>query len=154
MRDMHPDMFQSWRNLKSLVCSLINDSMLYHLATSSKLMHLTIQVDEKNDYGSLVKLAGQPVFPALQGLDIAATHTFHCIPNLKIAELPLLLSLHIHSTEEGLTNVELHWCFRLRFEGPGIFYETVSLVHLEVRGGLALEVLHGRKHESKFLPTI
>jgi hypothetical protein len=28
------------------------------------------------------------------------------------------------------------------------------LVHLEVRGGLALEVLHWRKHESKFLPTI
>ncbi|KAG2123479.1 hypothetical protein DEU56DRAFT_49625 [Suillus clintonianus] len=113
MRDIHPDMFQSWRNLQSLVCGLVDDTMLYHLATYSKLTHLTIQVDEKNDYSSLMKLAGQPVFPALQGLDITATHTLHCVHILEIAELPSLRSLRIHSTEEGLTNAEVHQCFRL-----------------------------------------
>ncbi|KAG1863547.1 hypothetical protein DFJ58DRAFT_724964 [Suillus subalutaceus] len=67
MRHIHPDVFQNWRNLKNLVCGLINDATLYNLATSSKLTHLTIQVDEKNDYGALMKLAGQPVFTTLQG---------------------------------------------------------------------------------------
>ncbi|KAG2345905.1 hypothetical protein BDR05DRAFT_960200 [Suillus weaverae] len=113
MRHIHPDVFQSWCNLQNLVCGRVNDATLYHLATSSKLTHLTIQVDEKNDYGALMKLAGQPVFTALQGLDITATHTSHCIPILEIAELPSLRSLRIHSTETGLTDVELHQCLCL-----------------------------------------
>ncbi|KAG1801744.1 uncharacterized protein BJ212DRAFT_1487634 [Suillus subaureus] len=113
MRHIHPDVFQSWRNLQNLVCGLINDATLYHLATSSKLTHFTIQVDEKNDYSALMKLAGQPVFTALQGLDITATHTSHCIPILEISELPSLRSLRIHSTETGLTDAELHRYFCL-----------------------------------------
>ncbi|KAG1860460.1 hypothetical protein C8R48DRAFT_774434 [Suillus tomentosus] len=113
MRHIRPDVFQSWRNLQNLVCGLVNDATLYHLATSSKLTHLTIQVDEKNDYSALMKQAGQPVFTALEGLDITATHTLHCIPILEIAELPSLRSLRIHSTETGLTDVELHQCFCL-----------------------------------------
>lgn len=113
MRHIHSDVFQSWRNLQNLVCGLVNDATLYHLATSSKLTHLTIQVDETNDYSALMKLTDQPVFTALQGLDITATHTLHCIPILEIAELPSLHSLHIHSTETGLTDVELHQCFCL-----------------------------------------
>ncbi|KAG1844217.1 hypothetical protein DFJ58DRAFT_731328 [Suillus subalutaceus] len=104
---------RSLRNLKNLVCGLINDATLYYLATSSRLTHLTIQVDEKNDYGALMKLAGQPVFTILQGLDITAARTFHCIPILGISELPSLRSLRIHSTETGLTDAELHQCFCL-----------------------------------------
>ncbi|KAG0691962.1 hypothetical protein DFH29DRAFT_1009703 [Suillus ampliporus] len=58
-----------------------------------------------------MKFTGQPVFTVLQELNIAATHTSHCIPILEIAELPSLRSLHIRSTETGLTDVELHQCF-------------------------------------------
>jgi hypothetical protein len=113
MRHIHPDVFQNWRNLQNLVCGLVNDATLYHLITSSKLTHLTIQVDGKNDYGALMKLANQPVFTALQRLDITATHTLQCISILEIAELPSLHSLRIHSTEMGLTDVELHQCLGL-----------------------------------------
>ncbi|KAG2364629.1 hypothetical protein BDR07DRAFT_768343 [Suillus spraguei] len=55
MRHIHPDVFQNWRNLQNLVCGLVNDATLYHLTTSSKLTHLTIQVDETNDYSALMK---------------------------------------------------------------------------------------------------
>ncbi|KAG2143795.1 uncharacterized protein EDB93DRAFT_1251848 [Suillus bovinus] len=123
----HIDVLQSWRNLQNLVCGLVNDATLYHLATSSKLTHLTIQVDEKNDYGALMKLASQPVFTTLQGLDITATHTLHCIHILEIAELPSLRSLRIHSTETGLTDVELHQCFSI------ISCHCPSLRHLRMK---------------------
>jgi|SRR5882757_6069903 hypothetical protein len=40
------------------------------------------------------------------------------------------------------------------FEAPGIFYETVSLAHLEVRDGLTPEVTNIRKHPNNIFPTI
>lgn len=47
-----------------------------------------------------------------------------------------------------------HWRWSTKFWKASNFYEVISLSHLEIRGGLALNILHWRKHESKFLPTI
>ena len=113
LRDLPPDVFQRWRSLQILCCGLVNDAALYQLATSTNLTCLSIRVDEKNDYSTLMKLAGQPVFPTLQELTIAAIHTSYCISVLEIAELPSLRSLYIRSTETGLADVELYRCFSL-----------------------------------------